>query len=531
MYPENIKRSLEAVRAARSENISCEPARMTQEKKEYLLLEHHPDHAKAGFSHLSVGASKGERVPTELCELLQSRPRIDARSIDLSHPRHDVDVLVIGGGGAGCVAAIEASNAGVRALIATKSFMGDANTIMAEGGIQAADKDDDSPLIHFIDTLGGGNFISNRELVSKLVHDAPEAIRWLIGLGVEFDRDAHGNLVVNHGGGTSRKRVHSAKDLTGLEIMRTLRDEVKDRKIPILEYTAAIELILDESGRAAGAVLMDMNAQEVFAVRAGAVVLATGGSGRMHYGGFNTSNHYGATADGLVLGYRAGAKLIHAHSLQYHPTGAAFPPQLAGSLVTEKARSLGARLINVDGEVFVHPLETRDVTAASIIRECKERGKGVSTPIGAAVWLDIPMIDEIHGAGTIKNQLTGIFKMFERQGIDVRKEPILVYPTLHYQNGGLEITPDAMTSIKGLFAAGEVTGGIHGTNRLMGNSLLDVVVFGRIAGQNAATEAKGASLGSPTLSHVSAFEAELAQSGIHIETTAPLLFPNYDKNA
>ena len=167
--------------------------------------------------------------------------------------------------------------------------------------------------------------------------------------------------------------MHAAKDYSGAEIMRTLRDEVLNLGIPVVDFTSAIELILDENGNAAGAVLLNMETGEKLVARAKTVIIATGGAGRMHYQGFPTSNHYGATADGLVLGYRAGAKLLYADTLQYHPTGAAFPQQIFGALVTEKVRSLGAKLVNCDGKVFMHPLETRDVAAASIIRECTHR--------------------------------------------------------------------------------------------------------------------------------------------------------------
>ena len=184
----------------------------------------------------------------------------------------------------------------------------------------------------------------------------------------------------------------------------------------------------------------------------------------------------------MVLAYRAGAKLLYPDTLQYHPTGAAFPEQIYGALVTEKVRSLGAKLINRDGEVFMHPLETRDVSAASIIRECGERNKGLTTPGGKGLWLDTPMIELKNGEGTIEKRIPAMMRMFGKYGIDIRKEPILVYPTLHYQNGGIDISPDCMSAIPNLFVAGEAVGGIHGRNRLMGNSLLDIIVFGRSAG-------------------------------------------------
>ena len=293
-------------------------------------------------------------------------------------------------------------------------------------------------------------------------------------------------MITTHGGGTSRKRMHAAKDYSGAEIMRTLRDEVLNLGIPVVDFTAAIELIKDENGKAAGAVLLNMETGEILVARAKTVIIATGGAGRMHYQGFPTSNHYGATADGLVLGYRAGAKLLYQDTLQYHPTGVAFPAQIFGALVTEKVRSCGAQLVNRQGECFMHPLETRDVAAASIIRECSERHNGVSTGAGQAVWLDTPMIELIHGEGTMEKRIPAMLRMYRKYGIDIRKEPILVYPTLHYQNGGVRDRHDrCRPGIENLFVAGEVVGGIHGRNRLMGNSLLDVIVFGRNAGQQA----------------------------------------------
>ena len=179
--------------------------------------------------------------------------------------------------------------------------------------------------------------------------------------------------------------MHAAADYSGAEIMRTLRDEVINRGIPVVDFTAAIELILDTDGKAAGAVLMNMETGKLLIARAKTVVIATGGAGRMHYQGFPTSNHYGATADGLILGYRAGAKLLYQDTLQYHPTGVAFPAQIFGALVTEKVRSMGAKLINSEGEAYIHPLETRDVNAAGVIRECSTNGKGVDTGMGKAL--------------------------------------------------------------------------------------------------------------------------------------------------
>ena len=528
MYPERLKESLAAVEAARDANIALEPRRMTAQEKEDLLAAYHPDYRQDQFEVLTIGPNKGEKVPKELAASLQAGSRITSDSVDLSKVDYDVDVLVIGGGGAGSSAAIEAHEAGADVMIVTKLRIGDANTMMAEGGIQAADKPNDSPAIHFVDAFGGGHYAAKRDLLAKLVCDAPEAIQWLGELGVEFDKDAEGNMITTHGGGTSRKRMHAARDYSGAEIMRTLRDEVLGRGIPVVDFTAAIELILDDKGNAAGAVLMNMETKELMVARAKTVVIATGGAGRMHYQGFPTSNHYGATADGLVMGYRAGARLLYADTLQYHPTGAAYPEQIFGALVTEKVRSLGAKLINVKGEAFMHPLETRDVSAASIIRECSDRGNGVDTGSGQAVWLDTPMIEKIGGEGTILRRIPAMHRMFAKYGIDIRKEPILIYPTLHYQNGGLDINVDGQTTnIKNLFVAGEAVGGIHGRNRLMGNSLLDIIVFGRSAGKNAAAAAKDTTVGALTLKHVDEFEAQRVAAGINGSEVSPKLLPTY----
>ena len=530
MYSEKFQKSIALVEAAREKNIALEPDRMTAKQKEDLLAAFHPDYKKDEFRELKIGPNAGDKVPTELAEILQSHSRITKDMVDLTSPDYEADVLIIGGGGAGTSAAIEADNQGAKVMIVTKLRMGDANTMMAEGGIQAADKPNDSPAIHFVDAFGGGHFAAKRELLSQLVCNAPEAIQWLSNLGVEFDKTEDGTMVTTHGGGTSRKRMHAAKDYSGAEIMRTLRDEVLNRNIPVVDFTAAIELILDDEGKACGAVLMNMETNELMVAKAKTVIIATGGAGRMHYQGFPTSNHYGATADGLVLGYRAGAKLLYAETLQYHPTGVAYPEQIFGALVTEKVRSLGAKLVNVNGDVFMHPLETRDVSAASIIRECSERGNGVDTGDGLGVWLDTPMIEAIGGEGTIMSRIPAMWRMFAKYGIDIRKEPILVYPTLHYQNGGLDINPDCMTTnVENLYVAGEAVGGIHGKNRLMGNSLLDIIVFGRIAGQSAGAKCKEVTVGKMTLDHIAKFESEIEKAGIETEKVSPMLLPDYTR--
>ncbi|MDD7738909.1 MAG: FAD-binding protein [Lachnospiraceae bacterium] len=525
----NMQDSIKKVEATRAQRMASEPRRMTADEKDALLAAYHPDYKEDGFITLKVGPNKGEKVPTELGELLESNSRILGVDIDLEKVDYDVDVLIIGAGGAGSSAAIEAHEAGANVMIATKLRIGDANTMMAEGGIQAADKENDSPAQHYLDAFGGGHFAARPELLKKLVMEAPDAISWLENLGVMFDKDENGRMVTTHGGGTSRKRMHACRDYSGAEIMRTLRDEVINRGIPVVEFTSAVELIMDDKGQTAGAVLQNMETGEYLVAKAKTVIIATGGAGRLHYNNFPTSNHYGATADGLVLGYRVGAPLLYQDTIQYHPTGAAYPSQIFGALVTEKVRSLGAMLVNVDGEAFMHPLETRDVSAASIIRECSsDRNKGVETPQGKAVWLDTPMIELIGGEGTIEKRIPAMFRMFMNYGIDMRKEPILVYPTLHYQNGGLEINGEGFTNtVSNLLVAGEAVGGIHGRNRLMGNSLLDVIVFGRDAGKAAAAKAKEVTLGKMNLNHVEAYAKTLEEAGISTGMVSPKLLPDY----
>ena len=439
---------------------------------------------------------------------------------------------MIGGGGAGASAALLAQEQGANVMLVTKLRLGDANTVGAQAGTQAADRPEDSPAIHYLDAMGGGGFTNIPELVEALVKDAPEVIEWLEQLGVIWDKEPDGSLHELSGGGASRKRLHSARDYTGLEEMRVLRDEVRNRQINVLEFAPAVELILDDKGQAAGAVLMNLETKEMNLVRAKAVIMATGGGGRLHYQDYPTTNHYGATADGLVIAYRAGAKLIFMDTMQYHPTGAAYPEQIIGQLVTEKVRTLGAQLVNVNDEQFIHQLETRDVVASAIIRECRERGTGIVTPTGQpGVWLDSPMIEIIRGQGTISRELPAMVRQFDRFGINIAKEPMLVYPTLHYQNGGVLIDASAATDIPGLFAAGEVEGGVHGRNRLIGNSTLDIFVFGRRAGRSAGQWAKKVKLGSLSLDHVRRWQNQLKKAGLESKRPAsPKLLPDYTRH-
>jgi succinate dehydrogenase/fumarate reductase flavoprotein subunit len=501
-------------------------------EREERLRAYHPDYQDASRREIRIGPSKGYAIYHEIVDLLEAKSRVDPDAIDLSKVVDETDVLVIGGGGAGTAAALLAQEHGAKVIIANKLRHGDANTMMAEGGIQAAEKvGKDSPFYHYLDTMGGGHFKNIPELVYRLVTDAPRVIQWLEGLGVILDKTPNGGFQLVHLGGTSRKRIHFASDITGAEIMRTLRDEASNRveDIKVLEFVPAVELVLNEHGHCAGAVLYNLETEEYFIIKAKAVVMATGGSGRLHLRGFMTTNHYGATGDGLVMAYRAGVSLCFLHAAQFHPTGAVFPEQAEGLLITEKFRGAGANLVNIDGEQFVFEREPRDVEVACIIRECTEMEKGVPTPTGkVGVWLDSPMIDIMYGEGTVQKDFVGKYTVFKRYGIDISKEPMLVFPTLHYQNGGLQYNEECESSIPGLYIAGEVGGGVHGENRLGGNSLMDVLVFGRIAGKNAAIYARErAREGKLTLDHVRSYHRELENTTIDNGQVSPMLLPDY----
>ena len=532
-YTPAMRESIKRVEATRPDRLHETWPMMTPAGKQEVLRKFHPDYIPEGMRELRVGPGQGMRTPHELADLLEGHSLLRGVELDLEQIDYDTDVLIIGGGGAGSAAALLARQEGARVLMVTKLRHGDANTMMAQGGIQAADKANDSPVMHYLDVMGGGHFSNDPDLVEALVRDAPSVIAWLESLGCMFDKEPDGTMITIHGGGTSRKRMHSARDYSGAEIMRTLRDEVRSypEDITVVEFSPAIELLMDDKGQCAGAVLLNLETGEHCIVRAKTTIIATGGSGRLHYQGFACTNHYGATGDGVVLAYRVGADVSFLDTMQYHPTGAAYPAQIVGLLVTEKVRGLGAQVCNIYGEQFVFPRETRDVEASAIIRECVERGNGVKTPTDfTGVWLDSPMIDILHGPGTVQKELPAMVRQFARFGVDIIKDPILVYPTLHYQNGGVTLKPDGATSVPNLFGAGEISGGVHGRNRLMGNSLLEVTVYGRRAGRAAGRRAKEVTLGKLTLAHVGAWEQSLAEAGLETEVESPILLPDYTRH-
>jgi succinate dehydrogenase / fumarate reductase flavoprotein subunit len=520
--------SIQKANATRQARFGTMHPELTVEEKAKLLQDFHPDFNLKVKRALRVGANKGDLAPDEMANIIEAPSRLNPKDVDLGKPDYCTDILVIGSGGAGLSAAITAKAAGADVLIATKLRCGDSNTIMAEGGIAAATDPADSPAIHYVDTIIGGRGTNVKELVEVLVTEAPFILDWLSSLGVNFDRRADGSLFNHRPGGHSRRRSHSIMDLTGLEIMRVLSDEVRNQEIPLLEFCPALELIMDDKGQCCGAVLQNLDNGKLLVVKAKVVIMATGGMGRLHPMGFPTSNHYGATADGIVMGYRAGAKLIYIESVQFHPTGTAWPEQLLGLLISEALRAQGAQVLNCEGEMFAANLETRDALAAAIIRECNSRGKGVVTPAGiVGTWLDTPLIDMIHGPGTFESRFAGIYSRFMGYGINPKEEPILVYPTQHYQNGGMTINTSGETTIPSLYAAGEVSGGVHGQNRLGANSLLDIFVFGRLSGESAAKKIRSVATGRPTLEHLNLYNEALEEAGIETGIKSPILLPDY----
>ena len=536
MYPEYMSPSLDKVTQTRNKRFelakSGKPVfpQMSAEEREEVLNKFHPDYKPDARRKIRIGPNKGEVITTEVADMLESHSRIKPELFDLTKPDYETDILIIGGGGAGCAAAILAMQKGAKSIISTKLRLGDANSMMSQGGMQAAVTEQDPPTRHYLDAIGGGHFDNKPDLVRALTEDGPEVVKWLEDLGVVWDKHDDGSMQVLHGGGTSRKRMHSCRDYTGAIILRTLMDEVRNHpdKITILEFMPIVELIMDSKGQCTGGVLYNLETEEYFTVKAKATIIATGGYGRLHIRGFDTTNHYGATGDGLIMAYRAGAKLLFMDSVQYHPTGSVFPEQIAGFLITEKIRGAGGQPLNKFGELFVFPREPRDVESSAFIRECLERKNGIETPSGRlGVWLDSPLIEMLQGEGYINKQFPAMHRQFIRYGIDITKEPMLVYPSLHYQNGGVEINVKCETNIPGLYVAGEASGGVHGRNRLMGNSVLDYNVFGRRAGIFASQYIKSVKFGSLTLQHIADYENKLKQAKIKTDLITPILLPSY----
>ena len=492
-----------------------------------LLKKFHPDHDETSMVTLQVGPNKGDKCHKQLADLLQSDAMIDEADL-AGAPVYETDVLVIGGGGAGCAAALVAAEKGARVILATKLRLGDSNTVMAEGGIQASIEKEDTPQMHFDDTIKAGHHCADKKLVEKLVMEAPDVIRWLIQHGMQFDENQFGDLVTRRAGGTSADRVVYYRDYTGLEMMRTLREGVLNRNVDVWEYNPVVELLTNESGHCAGAIVMSLNKKSYTIIKAQAVIMATGGIGRLHLNGFPTSNHIGATADGLILAYRLGAKLRDIDSFQYHPTGMAYPRHMAGSLITEGIRSAGARLLNGLGERFIDELKPRDCVTSAILRECAE-GRGIDDGDGVkGVWLDTPSLER-ENPGFFEKRFPKVLLTGKMCKINPKEEPLLIYPTLHYQNGGAVIDEKGTSTVPGLYCVGEVSGGMHGRNRIMGNALLEIICYGRIAGSEAAELIHGRGHKKVTIEHLSRLRRELTHAGLPMESKSPALFPDYAK--
>lgn len=400
----------------------------------------------------------------------------------MTWPNH-TDVLVVGSGGAGMSAAVAAAQAGATVTLVTKSALGASNTGRAQGGIQAAVGDGDTAEAHFEDTFAAGHEDARPELVRTLVEGGPEAIAWLAGLGVGFSRD-DGALRVIRCGGARVPRLLQAGERTGAEMVRALRGAVRAAGVEVWETTGLAAMDADGDGWHA---IVDRGGERA-RIRAAAVVLAAGGglAGEAVRLGIGSTNHPDATPEVLALAMDLGAATVHLDSWQRHPTGSVWPEALAGYALPETTRAYGATLHDADGERFVDELAPRDVVAQGIV-DAVAAGRGVTAPDGSpAVWLDTTAIDRENGAGFTRDRLAYVTRRYERAGVDITSERVLVYPVLHYRNGGLVIDTEGRTTLPRIFAAGEITGGVHGTNRLMGNSLLDTVVYGRRAGRAAA---------------------------------------------
>ena len=453
----------------------------------------------------------------------------------MDYESYEHDVLVIGAGGAGLRAAIEASGAGVSVGLVCKSLLGKAHTVMAEGGLAASlgnvdDRDDWK--VHFADTMRGGQYLNNWRMAELHAQESPARARELEAWGAVFDRTKDGRILQRNFGGHKYPRLAHVGDRTGLEMIRTLQDHGIHRGIDVHMECTIVELLKD-GDRVVGAFGYDRERGRFRLFTARAVVLASGGIGRAFK---VTSNSWEYTGDGHALAYRAGADLLDMEFVQFHPTGMVWPPSVRGILVTEGVRGEGGVLRNSDGKRFMFEgipdlyrsstadgeeegwrytqgdknarrppeLLTRDHVARCIVQEIKE-GRG--SPHGG-VFLDIAWIKERlpNGAEHIKKKLPSMYHQFKQlAGIDITKEPMEVGPTTHYVMGGVRVDADSqMSTVPGLFAAGECAAGLHGANRLGGNSLSDLLVFGQRAGQHAAAYAKEQAVGTIDQSQIEA---------------------------
>jgi L-aspartate oxidase len=408
-------------------------------------------------------------------------------------PRGSFDVLVIGSGASGLAAATSAVQAGAQVAIATKTTLQACNSAKAQGGIQAAFGEDDSPELHAQDVMRSSHDTADPRLVDVLTSEARSAIHWLEGLGVEFTRESHnganghprgGGYRLARCGGASRKRLLQVGDRTGHAITKALRETYEESAAEELPHHALRALEPSASGWVASFETKEGPA----AIAAGAVVLAAGGRcfAEAEARGELSTNHPPATGEVTRIAIEAGAEVRDLDALQYHPNGGAWPSTMQGYSIPETTRAYGAVLLNADGEEFTDSLGARDAVSQAIVEEV-ENGKGVLTPDGRpAVWLDTTRI----APEDAEISLPYMLRRYRGAGIDPLTEPIYTYPVLHYQNGGLVIDERAETTLEGVFGCGEIAGGTHGRNRMMGNSLLECTVFGRRAGAAAAERAR-----------------------------------------
>jgi L-aspartate oxidase len=400
-------------------------------------------------------------------------------STDMADPV-PVDVLVVGSGASGLAAAVSAHRAGARVALAAKGSLQSCNSAKAQGGIQAAFGADDSPEQHAEDVWKSSHETADRRLVEVLTGEAPGAIHWLEELGVEFTRE-NGGYRLAKCGGASRKRLLQVGDRTGHAITKALRDAVDAS--PVATFTKAPLRSLEPSPTGWRAVCGEQG------IDAGAVVLAAGGRcyREAEERGELSTNHPGATGEVTRIALELGAGARDLDALQYHPNGGAWPTNMQGYSIPETTRAYGATLLNAEGEEFTDPLGPRDEVSQAIFDEVAA-GRGVETPDGRpAVYLDTTRIPEADADVSLPYML----RRYRAAGVDPLEEPILTYPVLHYQNGGLVTDEHGETTLEGVFACGEIAGGTHGRNRMMGNSLLECTVFGRRAGAAAAEKARG----------------------------------------
>jgi aspartate oxidase len=386
-----------------------------------------------------------------------------------------VDVLVVGSGASGLAAAVSAHRAGARVAIAAKGSLQSCNSAKAQGGIQAAFGPDDSPERHAEDAWKSSHETADRRLVDVLTTEAPGAIHWLEEVGVQFTRE-NGGYRLAKCGGASRKRLLQVGDRTGHAITAALRDAVEASSVQV--FARSPLSLLEPAGSGWRAICGEHT------IDAGAVVLAAGGRcyREAKERGELSTNHPGATGEVTQIAVDLGAEARDLDALQYHPNGGAWPANMQGYSIPETTRAYGATLLNAEREEFTDPLGPRDEVSQAIFDEVAA-GRGVETPDGRpAVYLDTTRVPEADADVSLPYML----RRYRAAGVDPLKEPILTYPVLHYQNGGLVIDEHAETTLEGLYACGEIAGGTHGRNRMMGNSLLECTVFGRRAGRAAA---------------------------------------------